>query len=314
MSDSWPWRGRVDLAEGPDALRWHQVVRPADEAQAPGIALLGFASDEGVRRNFGRPGAGEGPAALRRALCNLAWHGGPPLYDAGDVGCAGGDLEAAQERLAGEVAALLRAGHRPIVLGGGHETAWGSFLGLVAARPDSRIGIINLDAHFDLRRPVRATSGTPFAQMAEWCERARVPFDYLCVGIAEPANTEALFAAARRLGVRWWLDEAVTAEAMPELAAEIDALAARNDALYLSLDLDVLPAWAMPAVSAPAGRGVLLERIETLIALVRATGKLALADLVELNPAYDADGRGARTAARLVWQLARSTPTPGGTP
>ena len=139
MSDSWPWRGRVDRAEGPDALRWHQVVQPAAAATAPGIALLGFACDEGVRRNFGRPGAEEGPAALRRALGNLAWHGGPPLLDAGDVTCAGGDLEGAQERLAAEVAALLRAGHRPIVLGGGHETAWGSFLGLATARPDSRI-------------------------------------------------------------------------------------------------------------------------------------------------------------------------------
>lgn len=305
MSDSWPWRGRVDRAEGPDALRWHQVVQPAAAATAPGIALLGFACDEGVRRNFGRPGAEEGPAALRRALGNLAWHGGPPLLDAGDVTCAGGDLEGAQERLAAEVAALLRAGHRPIVLGGGHETAWGSFLGLATARPDSRIGIVNLDAHFDLRRPLRATSGTPFAQIAEWCERARVPFDYLCIGIAEPANTAALFATARRLGVRFWLDEAVTAEAMGELVAEIEAIAARNDALHLSLDLDVLPAWVMPAVSAPAARGVLLERVEALIALVRATGKLAVADMVEFNPAYDTDGRGARTAARLAWRLTR---------
>ena len=305
MSESWPWRGRVDAAEGPEALRWHQVVQPVTAATTPGVALLGFACDEGVRRNFGRLGAEEGPAALRRALGNLAWHGGTPLFDAGDVTCAGGDLEGAQERLAAEIAALLRAGHRPIVLGGGHETAWGSFRGLATARPDRRIGIVNLDAHFDLRRPVRATSGTPFAQIAEWCAQASMPFDYLCIGIAEPANTAVLFATARRLGVRFWLDEAVTAEAMGELAVEIDALAARNDALYLSVDLDVLPGWVMPAVSAPAARGVLLERIEAVITLVRATGKLALADTVELNPAYDQDGRGARTAARLAWRLAR---------
>ena len=305
MSSAWPWQGRVDAAEGAESLRWYQVVRPRAAGLAPGIALLGFACDEGVRRNQGRPGAAEGPAALRRALASLAWHGGKPITEAGDVACEDGDLEAAQDRLASTVAALVEEHHLPIVLGGGHETAWGSFLGLAGARPSRRIGIVNVDAHFDLRRAERATSGTPFAQMAAWCERAGAPFDYLCIGIAEPANTAALFATARRLGARFWLDEAVTAARLPELVAEIDAFAARADALYLSLDLDVLPACVMPAVSAPAARGVALEHVEAVIETVRASGKLALADIVELNPSYDPDGRGARTAARLVWQLAR---------
>ena len=61
----------------------------------------------------------------------------------------------------------------------------------------------------------------------------------------------------------------------------------------------------MPAVSAPAARGVALELVESVIDAVRATGKLALADIVELNPAFDQDGRGARTAARLAWRVAR---------
>lgn len=310
---AWPWRGRVDAEEGPDALRWHQVVRPHVPGAPPGVALLGFACDEGVRRNQGRPGAAEGPGALRRALAGLAWHGGRPLWDAGDVACAeDGGLEAAQERLAAAVRALLREEHLPIVLGGGHETAWGGFLGLAAARPGRRIGIVNIDAHFDLRRSARASSGTPFAQMAAFCESARIPFDHLCIGIAEPANTAALFDAARRLGVRVWLDEAVSDATLPALAAEIAALAARNDVLYLSLDLDVLPASVMPAVSAPAGRGLALAHVEALIEAARAAGKLALADVVELNPRHDPDGRGARTAARLVWRLAGQSRNGGG--
>jgi formiminoglutamase len=308
VSGSWPWHGRSDTGEGPDALRWHQVVRRHEPGTPAGIALLGFACDEGVRRNQGRTGAAEGPAALRRALANLAWHGGPPLWDAGDIVCEARDLEGAQDRLGGQVAGLLGEGHLPIVLGGGHETAWGSFQGLVAARPDHRIGVLNLDAHLDLRRDSRATSGTAFAQMALLCERVRVPFDYLCVGVAEPANTAALFATARRLGVRCWLDEEVSEAALPRLLAEIESFAAKLDAIHLSIDLDVLPASVMPAVSAPAARGIALAHVEAVIAAVRATGKLALAEIVELSPTYDQDGRGARTAARLAWLLARSFP------
>lgn len=307
MSAGWPWQGRVDAEEGPDALRWHQVVCPYEPGLPPGVVLLGFACDEGVRRNQGRPGAAKGPRALRQALGNLAWHGGAPLWDAGDVACVGEELEAAQERLAAEVRALVEAGHRPIVLGGGHETAWGSFLGLATARPDRRIGIVNIDAHFDLRHSADASSGTPFAQAAEFCDRARIPFDYLCIGIAEPTNTLALFNRARQLGVRFWLDEAVSDARLPEIVAGIEALATRVDALYFSLDLDVLPASVMPAVSAPAACGIALAHVEALIEAVRTTGKLALADIVELNPYHDPDGRGARTAARLVWRLAKQS-------
>lgn len=305
MSESWPWQGRIDAAEGPDALRWHQVVGALEPGLPPGIALVGFACDEGVRRNQGRPGAAQGPRALRHALGNLAWHGTRPLWDAGDVAAAGEDLEADQERLASTVRQLVEGGHRPIVLGGGHETAWGSFLGLATARPDRRIGIVNIDAHLDLRRSAEASSGTPFAQAAEFCERARIPFDYLCIGIAEPANTLALFRRAHELGARLWLDEQVSDASLPAIVTGIQEFAAPVDAIHLSLDLDVLPASVMPAVSAPAARGVALAHVEALIEAVRATGKLALADVVELNPCHDSDGRGARTAARLVWRLAK---------
>lgn len=50
------WQGRIDSQEGADARRWHQWMRPyADDAEAASV-LLGFASDEGVRRNQGRQG------------------------------------------------------------------------------------------------------------------------------------------------------------------------------------------------------------------------------------------------------------------
>ena len=62
------WTGRVDAAEGDAARRWHQAVQPLAAGAAPGIAILGFARDEGVRRNQGRTGAVDGPLALRRAL------------------------------------------------------------------------------------------------------------------------------------------------------------------------------------------------------------------------------------------------------
>ena len=303
------WTGRVDAADGPAALRWHQMVKPLAADSPPGVALVGFACDEGVRRNGGRAGARDGPRAIRAALANLAWHQDWPVSDAGDVVCDG-DLEVAQSRLAVAVAGAIRGGHRPLVLGGGHETAWGTFLGIAAAQPDATVGVINIDAHLDLRADEPGNSGTPFFQIARWCEANRRPFQYLCVGVAEPSNTAALFDRAASLGVEWIPDTDFFPPDRAEPRRLIDHFVERVDRVYLSVDLDVLPAATMPAVSAPAARGVAFEIVETLVERIAASGKVAAADLVEFNPALDTDGRGTRVAARLAWLLAQCWEAP----
>ncbi|MHB7246852.1 hypothetical protein ACYCJA_25305, partial [Klebsiella pneumoniae] len=61
------WQGRDDSAEAPNALRLFQTIARAERfapQEMPGdIALLGFACDEGVRRNKGRTGAADGGGA-----------------------------------------------------------------------------------------------------------------------------------------------------------------------------------------------------------------------------------------------------------
>ncbi|GLR14159.1 formimidoylglutamase [Chitinimonas prasina] len=303
------WQGRVDAAEGPLARRWHECLQAFHDDAPPGTALLGFACHAGVQRNHGRPGAEEGPLALRKALANLAWHHEGHIYDAGNVRCVGDALEEAQQELGRQVTHLLQRGHFPLVLGGGHEIAYGSFLGLarhaeLQGRPP-RIGIINLDAHFDLRAGERGSSGTPFRQIAEACAANRMSFNYLVYGISEPGNTEALFHRARELGVQWRGDEECTRDRMEDLLDTLAFFADEVDWLYLTVCLDVLPGSVAPGVSAPAAYGVELSVVEALIDAAKATGKLMLADIAELNPAFDRDGVTAKVAARLAWRIAR---------
>ena len=299
------WQGRIDPE--PDSPRWHQCIQALSMDSQPGVVLLGFASDEGVRRNQGRLGAVNGPLAIRKALANLAWHRSDPAYDAGDVLCADGDLEGAQARLGHNVCALLDAGHLPIVLGGGHEVAFGSWQGIAAhlgRAVANRIGIINFDAHFDLRDPAHAhSSGTPFAQIAEQCAARGWPFAYACLGVSRASNTRALFQRAAELNVLVREDREIRETSLAAISAELQAFIAGCDAIYLTIDIDVLPACEAPGVSAPAARGVPLALLEPLLETVRDSGKLRLADLAELNPDYDIDARTAKVAARLIHLL-----------
>jgi formiminoglutamase len=112
------WQGRIDAEPGGRGLRWHQVVAPLPPGgEAAGIVLLGVCSDEGVLRNQGRPGARRGPDAIRQALAGQACHLLRPLYDAGNLLLEDGNLEALQQEQAELVAALLRRGHFPLLLG-----------------------------------------------------------------------------------------------------------------------------------------------------------------------------------------------------
>lgn len=303
------WQGRDDSLEAPNALRIFQTITTETNftpQRHPGnIALLGFACDEGVRRNHGRPGAQAAPDILRRQLANMASHQGHErLVDMGNIHVQGDDLESAQQALGDAIVACQQATLRTLVFGGGHETAFGHGSGVLNAFPDERVAIINLDAHLDLRQASKATSGTPFRQLALQCEAQQRDFHYTCIGVSPAANTQALWDEAARRNVRVIDDLSVLNAFTQQVEPEIERLIADHDHLYLTIDLDVLPAWEMPAVSAPAALGVPLATLLRIIAPLCQSGKLRAVDLVEFNPQFDRDGQGARTAARLAWQIA----------
>jgi formiminoglutamase len=256
-----------------------------------------------VRRNQGRPGAADAPDAIRAALGPLAWHLGRSVSDAGDI-VAGSAMEDGQERAGRAVSALLDAGVLPVVLGGGHETAFASYLGIAGSAVLSglRWGVLNLDAHFDLRDEPVPSSGTPFLQMARAEAAAGRGFHYAVLGISEPNNTAALFDTARRLGVDYLPDEDCSAGRAEKFVADF---LADLDAVYLTIDLDVLPSSVAPGVSAPAAFGVPLDVITAVCRQLAASGKLRHLDVAELNPALDSDGRTAKVAARLINTLLR---------
>lgn len=302
------WAGRDD-DDGKE--RWHQYITPLRKSSPAGIALLGVASDEGVKRNHGRPGAAAGPDAIRTCLANLAYQQNIPLYDVGNLYCEQGNLEALQHEQASRILQLLEQGHFPLIIGGGHEIAYGSFAGLeqylLLNQKNDPIGIINFDAHFDLRHTDQATSGTPFLQMADHCRQRKIPFHYLCLGISDIANTATLFTTAEQLNVQYLCDEELNSWQLERIENQLKEFIQPCQAIYLSIDLDVFPAATAPGVSAPATRGVPQDILEWLLATIKKISgeRLKLADIAEYNPKYDIDNRTAHVAARLCHLLTR---------
>jgi len=310
------WQGRIDDPSDSTAFRWHQTVEFLDltapfsgNPDKKGFCLLGFASDEGVRRNKGRTGAAEGPEAIRRAMASLPWHGdGFRLYDAGDIVCRNGDLEGAQDALAAAVEEIRKRGLYPIVLGGGHEVAYGHFTGLrrslSADLAGERLGIINFDAHFDIRPATEgATSGTMFAQIALESGQTGQPFDYLCLGIQKSGNTQALFQKADALGVNYIPAEELTYPGTGASDVTIKQFISRCSHLYVTLCTDVIAAAHAPGVSAPQPLGLEPRLVQAWISEIARSGKTIAFDIAEVCPALDTDARTARLAAQFIFYL-----------
>lgn len=304
-----PWQGRASH----DASYLHENISLLD-LSAPGEehpphrepALLGYACDTGVARNLGRPGAAEGPLALRKALAKMPWpeNGPGQLWDAGDVVCQEDKLETTQALLALQVERLLERGYFPLCIGGGHDIAYGHYSGIRRHLKDGQLlGIVNFDAHFDLRRPEPvAHSGSPFYQIARDCREAGSEFRYACLGLRRDANPRELWERAAAWEVLA-VERDEMARASESVLERLLAFMAPLDALYLTIDLDGFAAAFAPGVSAASPMGFYPQEIMPLLEAVLGSGKLVAADLAELNPSFDRDGQTAVLAAALLHKI-----------
>ncbi len=268
------------------------------------IVLLGFPSDEGVRRNGGRVGAAAACDRIRHWLYRMTPDASAPkqheqllrqMADLGNLVCSG-DVERDQQQLADVVCELLRREQIPIILGGGHETALGHFMGY--AQTGNSVAIVNVDAHADVRPLVEGQghSGSPFRQALEHTSRACR--SYTVFGLNRFANSAESIDFLRRSGATFHWSDQIGAQEIGE-AFDQDA------PVLATFDLDALGQDDASGVSAPNPLGISKA---VWFSLARAAGRSAAVrsiDIVELNPRYDNDDQTARIAALTIWEFTR---------
>lgn len=303
------WSGR----KSKDALYLHEKVQclPFDKLPMANnqFVILGYQCDEGVRLNQGRVGAKNGPDSIRKSLGKMPNHlsSKQHLIDVGDLCYQTGSLENIHDHLSDHVAKLLTQKAFPILIGGGHDIAYGHYNGikkyLLSQNQRPSIGIINFDAHFDLRPDDNGpSSGTPFFQIANENE----PFHYLCLGIRKDANDRMLFQTASKFDVTYVMQNTFRIQFVKEINTWIRAFMEKVDCIYVTIDLDGFSSAYAPGVSASSPLGfspdVVLESLET----ITASGKLISMDIAEMNPKYDVDGLTAKLGASLIHQIVHS--------
>ncbi|MCC5942821.1 MAG: formimidoylglutamase [Balneolaceae bacterium] len=271
-------------------------------AERSAIHILEFPSDHGVFTNGGRPGASKAPELIRAALGNLTPHA--KHYQkhtdvleatdfAGTIPCEN-DVEKDQLRLASELKPRLNTGVLPIILGGGHETAFGHFMGY--ATLEKPVTIINIDAHTDVRALKNGLphSGSPFRQAIDHssgcCEA------YHVFGLNPSAVSFEHYQFAKSAGSALF-DYEISAE-MIEKQLEIT-----DGSIMITMDMDAVNQSEAPGVSAPNASGISKELWLELAFRLGKCSNVTSFDICEVNPLFDRDSQTVKLAALTVWHF-----------
>lgn len=285
-------------------------TQPNPSAEQTLIILQGFPFDEGTQINGGRAGAERGPLAFRAALEQS--HHYPfetmdkiSLYDNGDIPHSMTDaalaLPEAHKVLQNTVQSLYNFHNTiPFVVGGSNDQSYPNAKGLITAFPKTRVGVINLDAHFDVRplKDGKAHSGSPFrllledpdysgkfvefASQGSQCSKAH--YDYI---MSKGGQVFWLEKDIRRFGIdnNHKFLKTQAGQVMDKILRELEK---EVDYVFFSFDIDSINSTSCPGVSAPSVIGGLTyeEAIE-LAYLAGKCGKVKLMDVSEFNPSVE---------------------------
>jgi len=276
-------------------LPW--VTDPVElRARQVDVAIVGAPFDDAVSH---RSGARFGPRAIREAnyatgsLHSIQQDLDPleilAVVDAGDVNIVPAWLERSHALIDRRVREVAASGAIPIVLGGDHSITWPSATAVAEVRHPARIGIVHFDAHADTAPEdwgVRAGHGTPMRRLIE--SGAVEGRNFVQIGLRGYWPSAEVFAWMKGQGLRWHLMREIEERGAEAVIRDAIGEALEGpDAIYLSLDIDVIDPGLAPGTGTPEPGGMLTREVLRGIRQVVAAVELAGMDIVEVSPPYD---------------------------
>ena len=276
------------------------------------IAIIGVASGIGASD----PGCGDGPGVLeaigvaeklRSADRHAAWKTTiSPLEGSDKVAV----VAECASRLASAVSATLTAGDFPILIGGDHSCAIGSWRGVAQALAGKPLGMLWIDAHLDSHTPDTSHSGALHG-MPLACLLGVGP-EKLTDGatILQPQHVAVIgarsfepeeYALLKGLGVRVFFMEEIARRGLDDVMQEALTIVQNGTAGFgLSLDLDAIDPLDAPGVSTPSPSGLRATELASVLARLRDHPGLLALEIAEYDPYRDEDGKTASVVIELL--------------
>ncbi|MEZ5971535.1 MAG: agmatinase family protein [Hyphomonadaceae bacterium] len=247
----------------------------------------------------------EAPAAVRTAMKRMSVYDLETetdlstlrVFDAGDADIADLDPAASLAPLVAMLSSLAKTHPLTIVLGGNNAITRPCVHALDPTL--QRVGVLTLDAHFDLRdTDCGLTNGNPIqALLLDGLSGAHIAQ----IGLLPFANTKKAHEKAKTAGIYVATAAACRSQGLAAIAANaLERLASRCDVIHVDFDIDVIERAAMPGAPGARPGGLPVQDFFDAARLICAHPKVRSVDLTEFDPSLDVAAIGALTAARWI--------------
>lgn len=227
------------------------------------FVLFGIPEDIGVRANFGRPGAASAWESAIKSIANIQhnrFNKGSQILVLGHLNVTEEMksvenldfnimedrqlLSKAVEKVDKEVShiifTIVKAGKIPIVIGGGHNNAYGNIKGTALAKGKA-INAINFDAHSDFRILEGRHSGNGFSYAFEEGFLKK----YFVFGLHESYTSKSVLHEIKKLEERVRINtyDEINIRKQKDFRQEMEKAYTfiRNDFYGVEIDLDSIP-------------------------------------------------------------------------
>jgi len=203
-------------------------------------------------------------------------------------------------------------GNFPLFLGGDHSLAVGTIGGVTEEEP---VGVLWIDAHADMNTPETSPSGNlhgmPLAALLGYGRDEMVnlgrkgpklqPGDVVLIGLRsiDPGERDLI----RKTGVGVYTMRELDERGVSVVLREALVRLAHRRRLHVSFDMDVLDPSEAPGVGTPVSGGLTYREAHLLMEIVAESGRVASAEVVEINPILDHENETARLACGLISSL-----------
>jgi formiminoglutamase len=274
----------------------------SEKIKTADVALLGVPAHE---VSLSPTSAHQTPAAIRRALARYSTYSSAHNIELRDITCADiGDVhspdhQAGEARVATAVFDVLNKYKILIALGGDNSITYSVAAGMW---PDlSKIGLITLDAHHDLRDGV--SNGSPVWRLIKAGLSGK---QIVQIGISDFTNSKEYAARAKDEGIHVVKRDLLRHRSIADVMAEaLEIAGANGHEIYVDLDVDVCDRSVVPGCPASAPGGISADELRQAAFLASADARVRAIDITEIDALLDTpDQRTIRLGALLVLEAA----------
>ena len=232
------------------------------------------------------------------------------------------------EKVCKAVGETLKANFFPVVLSGDHSISGGTIAGIKVAKPNSKLGVIWIDAHADLHTPYTTPSGNLHGMSLaaslnednrdsaahhlddettkQWNKLKKIggiapkvlPEDVVIISLRDYEKEERNLI--EKYGIKVITTKEIRNKGVEQIIRQVTRYLSDCNDIYVSFDVDSLDSAISKGTGTPVSNGLREREAEDLVSKLMQNRKVCCFEITEVNPTLDKENLMAEIAFNIL--------------